>query len=349
MSNKITVSAEQFDAEIAEVLHALDVYTTFWQKVNKGIGAIINGMDPVLQRNIEGKLSFAMETTGACGNSLMVAMQTLQNCKETYESADAYLARLALEENPPEHGGGGATLPTVEPVDLDSYCEKVSNAEYARLCHRTSRLLEGFSNPTAKDFIDAIRQDTEYFCEGDPIRNLTEEQVTVISDINGFGCVVIEDGNKAMVIFAGTNDIHDIGTDALLALSQSSPQAVKAIAVVNDLSKKYDDIVVTGHSLGGYLATSATLQNKNVSKCVAFDPPGRYDTKDQMKYNYEQFSKVITYEANGSPISGVVGRGVGSVIPIDVKENWIGIVKNHGIVEICDALNENDAIAKTWN
>ena len=89
------------------------------------------------------------------------------------------------------------------------------------------------------------------------------------------------------------------------------------------------------------MATAVALRNDSVSKCIAFDPPGRYDTLLQNTFNSEQANKITTYEANGSLISGAVGLGVGNVVDLDVKENGGCIDHNHGIAQIIEALNTN--------
>jgi len=41
-----------------------------------------------------------------------------------------------------------------------------------------------------------------------------------------------------------------------------------------------------------------------VTKCIAFDPPGRYDTLLQNAYNKDRVERITTYEVEGSAISG---------------------------------------------
>ncbi len=240
-------------------------------------------------------------------------------------------------------------------VDLETYCLKVSDAEYARLCSKTYELFDK-SNPTAKDFIDIIQKD-DYFTDNDPLKLITEEQITVLTGFSGFQAVVIEDGKNAIVVFVGTNgDIGDYVADAQLALGIWSFQELQAISLVGQLSKKYDNIVVSGHSLGGYLATAATLFNDTVSKCVTFDPPGRSDPPgrgnvDVLLHNVlngDRVSVITTYEAKGSLISSV-GQGVGTIYKVDVKESGGAIDHNHSIDNLCDALGGKSAMESSWD
>lgn len=90
---KITVDAAKLDAEIEILNNTVNSYLAFWRKVLDGIGSMINGMDPVLQRNIGSKMDSAMSVSSSCSQTLMGALRALRNCKETYEAVDEYLAK----------------------------------------------------------------------------------------------------------------------------------------------------------------------------------------------------------------------------------------------------------------
>ena len=90
---KITVDPVKLDTEINALNKAIETYLSFWQTVNNGLGAMMNGMDPVLQRNIGSKMDSVMKTTRICSQTLMAMRDALNNCKRTYESIDVYLAK----------------------------------------------------------------------------------------------------------------------------------------------------------------------------------------------------------------------------------------------------------------
>lgn len=235
-------------------------------------------------------------------------------------------------------------------VDVKKYSNLASDAEYARLCSIVNNLFDK-KYPTKNDFTTAINSD-EYFSNNDPLKHISEDQVTVISEGSGFGAVVVEDGKNAIVIFSGTNieskDIGDLATDGSILLGTWNYQGQQAIDLVDSLSKKYDNIVVTGHSLGGYLATAATLKNDAVSKCITFDPPGRYDTLLQETFNSDRTSVITSYEARGSTISSV-GYDVGDVHRIKVEESGSNFIdRNHSIDNLCDALGGKKAMMESW-
>ena len=231
-----------------------------------------------------------------------------------------------------------------EQIPLDDYFKGVSEAEYAKLCGMWG--WAAMSDDAKEEFIKKLKEDLP---EGDPLRNITDDQVEVTKSGTGFAAVTITDDNgNALVIFAGTNgDAGDIVSDAELALAIESDQERQAWELIDSLRKTHPNIVVSGHSLGGYLATSATLQYGEISKCICFDPPGRYDDLWHYITNNEAWNKIITYEANGSLVSSV-GHAMGDSKTLDVVENGSGIDHNHGIDEICNALGGDDRINLSW-
>lgn len=239
-------------------------------------------------------------------------------------------------------------------VSLDEYSRKATDAEYARLCQIWYDALDTEDKNPKEAFIDLIRG--KRLPANDPLGNIDPSQVTIINSENGLDVVVIGEGDTAIVIFAGTDfgTPEDVLADVMLASGIASPQEKQAVSMIESLSEQYPNIVVTGHSLGGYLATAVTLKNSSVSQCIAFDPPGRYDAEFQNLFNRERVAKITTYEAMGSPVSDglkLTSRGinqnVGNVINIRVsgKDNW----HRHGIKEIGDALGGEKVIRCSWS
>lgn len=101
-TKKITVDPVKLEAEIDVLNKAMEEYRGFAESVISGLGAMMKGMDPVLQYNIGGKMNSAMRTLNACGMTLTALIQALRNCKETYQSVDAYLAKEYADWLPEE-------------------------------------------------------------------------------------------------------------------------------------------------------------------------------------------------------------------------------------------------------
>ena len=102
----------------------------------------------------------------------------------------------------------------------------------------------------------------------------------------------------------------------------------------------YDNIFVTGYSLGGHIAEDVTLNCAGVTECVTFDSPGRGDTI--LTGNSAAASKITCYCNRWSSVSWV-GQHVGTVQTLEVAWNVIPLPGNiciyyHGIDEMIDAL-----------
>lgn len=89
--------------------------------------------------------------------------------------------------------------------------------------------------------------------------------------------VVINTGNKAIIGFRGTDptNIYDLNADAQLAtgidkLLPLQTRLSRAEDLYNATKNKYNNIELTGHSLGGYLADY--IGRKNNEKSVVFNP-----------------------------------------------------------------------------
>lgn len=231
------------------------------------------------------------------------------------------------------------------PAELNEYLGKVSDAEYAKL----NQIWTDVCN--SKDPLNEFLNRLSDLPVNDPLRKITADQIQINRSVNGISSITVSNhSGNALVVFAGTNDgdVADYINDYLVARGKLSPQEVDAINIVNQLSAEYPNITVTGYSLGGYLASAATLRCPGVDKCVTFNPPGRYDYLLQRYGNSDAWSKVTTYEAGGDTVSSV-GLAVGNLIKLDVEENWIGPICNHRIEYIYEALGGDAELRNTWD
>ena len=271
-----------------------------------------------------------------CANAYQEANDSLINeYKDWFEGVEAGEANCQV-----------MTLSTGNPpVDLDAYLEKVPDAEYALLSKIWNDVCN--SDDPLNEFLKRLSELPEH----DPLRKITADQIMINKSYNGLSVITLTDNNSgnAIVIFSGTNDsdVGDYLNDFLIAKGKMSPQEIDAINLVNNLSQSYSNITVTGYSLGGYLASAATLRCPSVAKCVTFNPPGRYDYLIQKYGNGDAWSKVKTYEAGGDTVSSV-GAAVGNLVKLNVDDNWIGPIHNHKIEAIYEALGGESALLNTW-
>ena len=209
---------------------------------------------------------------------------------------------------------------------------------YAELCYIAYDAAKNETDPSAA-FVRKIRN-SDYIPENSRLKHISEDQVSYYESSTGFSCFVITDGDTAIIVFLGTNDVVDVGADFLLAFGGTPEQTREARDLTEIISKQYQNVVVTGHSLGGHLATDVTLNNNKVDQCVAFEAPDRWDHLYQKTFNKKQASKITTYNAEGSIISTAVpGDTTGKEVMVDVDPNGKMIIdRNHGIKELRNEL-----------
>lgn len=344
---KVKITTEDLLAQSNEMMTLQNEYSGLFSGVSSELNKVNCNWSANLAHNFLGKIVCSSNIFLKITKDLINAANAAKMSAETFEAIDRELAKMyGNDELSNKLKKETTTSDTVEPVDMNYYMQNVTDAEYARLCGMWS------SVSNKKDPRKAFIKKLQELPENDPLRSVKPENLLIYNDNDsGFSAVAIigDDRKDALVIFAGTNeDMGDYAADVSLVFNASSVQSEQAIYFVDQVSQMCSNVQVTGWSLGGYLATSATLKNSSVSRCVAFDPPGRYDTIQQALTNSSRTSKVTTYEAHLSPVSKV-GIGVGKVKHLKVKINWCGPALNHGIEEISNALGGESAINKSWN
>lgn len=332
-------------------------YESLFDSVASDLQAMNGYWSELLSNNFSGKIIGAQKAFSGTLTMLHNGADTTWTVAETIRQMDADWARkIGGNSSPTPAEDIVSTLMTDErivpkEVDVSDYCGRVSDAEYARLCdlfQKADRMVrEGKTNDLHGTFIELLRSGLP---ENSPLHAIPADQIQVYRLDSGFAAVTISDGTDALVVFAGTDfgTLEDISADADILFGNASTQSIQANALVASLSRNHSNIVVTGHSLGGYLATSAALHNGKVSQCVAFDPPGRKDLDFQKVFNNGQISKIRTYEAIGSPVScdALGHQGVGDVRKIHVSSE--GNIANHLVKHICDALGGDAMIQMSW-
>ena len=130
-------------------------------------------------------------------------------------------------------------------------------------------ILADLSNKTKQEAIQII---IDTFPDTSPIR---QSGFIHNSVFNVNYCVFPIDNEHAIVSFGGTNGFVDILTDINLFFGALPVgQTLIANNIVKDLS--YKNIITTGFSLGGYIATDVRLnQNDKIVECITFNAPGR--------------------------------------------------------------------------
>lgn len=356
MQDLFELTPELLLEQSQEMENLCSAYERLFSDISSDLQGMNGSWSDFLANNFSGKIDSAQKAFAGTLTMLRNSAESTRLVAEATQEMDASWASkiggtAAASQNAgiaahiPESGA----FPQSKTIDVSAYCDNVTDTEYAALCMLWQKSVEKARAQDADPLALFMKEleKTDYFPESDPIKHLAANQALVVDSISGFSALTILDGDTAVVVFAGTDmkDIPDYIADAQIVLGEASMQSLQANALVGSLSTKYSNIIVTGHSLGGYLATSAALNNGAVSKCIAFDAPGRADALLQNALNHSQTSKVVNYNAEGSGISWVHSH-VGEVKdPVPVEENFL----NHGIKEICDALGGKEKIANTWN
>jgi len=126
------------------------------------------------------------------------------------------------------------------------------------------------------------------------LEDIGEWKIIGSNDPNGFGAVVLKNGNQIIIAYTGSADISDIYNPdwkedyiyqhLVSALFKESYQRDLAIDLLDFIVDGYGsgcNIYITGHSLGGYLAQVATY------KLNYETPNGRSIFKEAMTFNTE--------------------------------------------------------------
>lgn len=90
---------------------------------------------------------------------------------------------------------------------------------------------------------------------------------------SGFQAGLYTNGQQVILAFAGTNDRHDVMTDILQGIGCDTVQYNQAVVLATQVKKRFGNkLVITGHSLGGGLASAAALATNTFA--VTFNAAG---------------------------------------------------------------------------
>lgn len=168
------------------------------------------------------------------------------------------------------------------------------------------------------------------------------------NDSNGFYACVIETSTEdATVAFRGSenigemeNVIHDwVGADLGLVNSTCTNQQAEVDRFLGDedinrILSKYNNLTMTGHSLGGNLAEYATIisskygLNENIQQCVSLDGPGHSKEFITLYSKEIQMMKSKMEKYRASFVGGLLNDLPG-VEPQDVKVSKDGMIERH--------------------
>jgi uncharacterized protein YukE len=364
MQDLIELTPELLLEQSQEMASLCSAYENLFANVSSDLNGINGSWSDLLSNNFSVKIGSAQKLFSGALTMLRNSAESLRMVAESSEETDVgWASKIGgalgfLSSTETVTSSTGNDITAHERTDIGNYCQRLSevgqagHAEYALLCQIFQKIESEngiYSDSVLRSMFK--NQLNEYLSPNDPLYNISVEQLQVTRMKSGLAAMTIRDGENAIVIFAGTDfsKLTDVATDVNILMGSASVQSIQAHQLIADLSQECSNIVVTGHSLGGYLATATALENDAVSECIAFDPPGRLDGLLQNALNHERASRVSTYKAKGSPVScdalGHKSIGKTETVDVDSDGNW----HRHGIKQICDALGGKKEIHEIWD
>ncbi len=149
---------------------------------------------------------------------------------------------------------------------------------------------------------------------------------------SGFFGAVLRKGNDYVMVFRGTDDkTHDVVSDTTLALGYTPQQYYTAkkslLMFLSNFATTSSNLMLTGHSLGGGLASLVSARGHNLP-VVTFNSPGMFRAATNSgftplsgPYNYitnkngirsyvNEFKKVLHIRSEGDLVSVGTGRKI---------------------------------------
>lgn len=155
---------------------------------------------------------------------------------------------------------------------------------------------------------------------------------------------------RCAVVFAGTDDLADIGVNIAQALGGQPPDYQHAAKFADDAMKGDDckgiTTILTGHSLGGGLAQYAYIRTGERNITFTFNPAGLAATNLDFQAANLRSGNVVNFIAQGyDPYSGVLmGRDVISLTGVTLgKEVLVPVytwsIVTHKVLVLLEGLN----------
>lgn len=134
------------------------------------------------------------------------------------------------------------------------------------------------------------------------------------------------DDHKAVISYRGSETRDGIGAEDWydnfkLAFESDTPQQKASLDFLNSMKRQYGyiDFSVTGHSKGGNNAEYVGVKSDDVTKCVAFDPPG-FDF-DFFRKNKDRIEgskgKIVSYVSYLDMVSSILNNVAGKTNEIE--------------------------------
>lgn len=241
----------------------------------------------------------------------------------------------------------------VETISEFAYTREASGETYSRSWGKRSdtistldyAIIANLANKTSKE---ASRYIEESFSMDHPFRNARCVDWTN-DPLTGLTAATYQiDSDHAIVVFGGTDGFMDGVADAGIVLTglpgigelanaanSMNPQVHAANAYISNL--KYSNVMVTGHSLGGYLAADVTLRNEKISECYTFNAPGRsaLDALGNSIFNSSNADKITNVNARQDNVHNIGFQpGTSRTVDVGPDASRMGLLGAHDLPDI---------------
>jgi pimeloyl-ACP methyl ester carboxylesterase len=234
-----------------------------------------------------------------------------------------------------------------------------SYRQNARLSLAAYAVLDPTLNSRPIDYLDALKQ--AGMAEEDARRCAAEYMIIDQSPANiyGFSATLFEREGQKYLAIRGTNDVIDVFIDFGVFIGTGAVDQYQALEtyyaglITRGKLSTADELIVTGHSLGGFLTQGFAVDHPEViTQAFTYNAPGLGGISAQIL----EALGITSSNVSVSPVTNLraepgllatasLGTVLGSIQPILIEAN-LDPIHNHSIITLTDSLALYDLFAR---
>ncbi|MEI2677288.1 MAG: hypothetical protein V9G29_05175 [Burkholderiaceae bacterium] len=231
--------------------------------------------------------------------------------------------------------------------------QQLSDYSKTALASYAISLVQGGDNSAAY-MADTVKMSTSQATAFNATWNVLQQSTL---NANGFSAVLLQNRttNEKVLAIAGTDpssgsdlitDFIDIG---VLGVVSNMPQYISLNSFYSQLVSTgklgaSEQVVVTGHSLGGFLAQAFTADHSSVvSAAYTYNAPGFAGVNALLGFlnvlDTSAASKITNvHAADGLSFTAGLGTLLGASVPVRIEQDTVNPLSNHSVVRLGDSL-----------